>query len=184
MRGFHGSGSGRGGRHRGGQGGQVVPLLAAFVVFAGLFMIGLAHLGGGAVDRAMARRAADAAALAGAAEGRNVADRLARENGARITRYDEPGNDTELVVTYGDARAIARARREGGRSTKGNDAAPALRAALARAAQILGHPIKVVRARGYVVELTDAGFAELSPRASEAGLCPHATRQFRVCGAT
>ncbi len=163
------------------QRGQVVPLLAAFIVFAGLVLIALAHLGGGAVDRAMARRAADAAALAGAAEGHNVADRLARENGARITRYDERGTDTELVVRYGDARAIARARREGG-GTKQGEASPALRAALARAAQILGHAPKLVRARGYVAEFTDAGFAELAPRAAEAGLCAAGPRQLRVCG--
>ena len=34
--------------------GQVVPLLAALIVFAGLAMIALAHLGGGAVERAQA----------------------------------------------------------------------------------------------------------------------------------
>ena len=39
--------------------GQVVPLIAAFVVFAGLALIALAHLGGGAVDRAEAKRAAE-----------------------------------------------------------------------------------------------------------------------------
>lgn len=166
------------------QRGQVVPLLAAFIVVAGLFLMALAHLGGGAVERAMARRAADAAALAGAAEGRTGAERLARDNGARITRYDQPGRDTELVVTYGDARAIARARREGGGVAIKSAAAPALRAALARAAQLLGRAPKVVRARGYLVELTEAGFAELAPRAAEAGLCPSGPRQFRVCGAT
>ncbi|MEY2469684.1 MAG: hypothetical protein QOF21_2382, partial [Actinomycetota bacterium] len=56
--------------------GQVVPLLAALVVIAGLAMIALGHLGGGSVERAQARRAADAAALAGAAEGRSAAQHL------------------------------------------------------------------------------------------------------------
>jgi hypothetical protein len=165
--------------------GQVVPLLAAFVVFAGLFMIGLAHLGGGAAQRAMARRAADAAALAGAAEGPDAAQRLARANDARITRNKTSGNESEVVVEYGDARAIARARREGGgQPQRPTDPAPALRAALARVAQLLGHSPRVVRARGYVVELTDAGFAELAPRATEAGLCPSGPRELRVCGST
>ncbi len=165
--------------------GQVVPLLAAFIVFAGLFLIGLAHLGGGAVDRALARRAADSAALAGAAEGRGRADEFARANGARITRFGQRGQDTEVVVAYGDAHAIARARLEGGGSTsKPGDPAPALRAALARAAQILGHRPKVVRARGYTVELTPEGFTELAPRAKDAGLCPSGPREFTVCGAT
>ena len=47
-----------------------------------------------------------------------------------------------------------------------------MRAALARAAQILGHKPKTVRARGLVADFTPEGFAELAPRAAEAGLCP------------
>lgn len=165
--------------------GQVVPLLAAFIVFAGLFMIGLARLSGGAVERALARRGADAAALAGAADGSEAAQRLARTNDARITRYRTEKNETEVVVRYGDAHAIARARLEGGgQRQRPGDPSPALRAALARAAQLLGHQPKVVRARGHDVELTDAGYAELAPRAIEAGLCPSAPRTLRVCGAT
>lgn len=164
--------------------GQVVPLLAALVVFAGLSMIALAHLGGGAVERAEARRAADAAALAGAAEGRGGADRLAGANDAAISRYDESGHDAEVVVRYGQARAIARARREGGGGgTHPGDPAPALRAALARATQILGHRPAVVRARGVTVEFTPAGYDELAPRAVEAGLCASGPNQMRVCGA-
>jgi len=167
-----------------GERGQAVPLLAALVVIAGLAMIALAHLGGGAVERAAARRAADAAALAGAAEGRGAADRLAAANDASIRRYDESGRDAEVVVRFGEARAIARARREsGGLGAKPGDPSPALRAALARAAQILGHKPGVVRARGITVDLTPDGFTELAPRASEAGLCPSGPSQMRVCGA-
>ena len=163
--------------------GQVVPLIAALVVIAGLFLLVLARLGGGAVDRAQARNAADAAALAGAAEGRGGADRLAEANGASIRRYDEDGKDAEVVVALGDARAIARARRDGGGlAPKPGDPSPALRAALARAAQILGHKPKTVRARGHVVDFTPEGFAELAPRAAEAGLCPSGENQMRVCG--
>ncbi len=166
--------------------GQVVPLMAAFIVIAGLFMLGLAHLGGGAVQRALARRGADAAALAGAAESRDGADRLARANDARITRYKQVNDrEAEVVVQYGGAHAIARAVREGGGTQpKATDPSPALRAALARAAQVLRHQPRVVRARGYVVELTDAGFAELAPHAAEVGLCPAGPRSFRVCGST
>jgi hypothetical protein len=163
--------------------GQVVPLLAALVVIAGLFLLMLARLGGGAVDRAQARNAADAAALAGAAEGRGGADRLAERNGAAIRRYTEHGNDAEVVVELGDARAIARARREGGGvAMKPGDPSPALRAALARAAQILGHKPKTTSAHGYVATFTAEGFAELAPRAAEAGLCPSGDTQMRVCG--
>jgi len=164
--------------------GQVVPLLAALVVFAGLVMLALAHLGGGAIDRAEARRAADAAALAGAAEGPSGAQRLADFNNAQITRYDQEGDDAEVVVRYGDARAIARARREGGGLRTGpNDPSPALRAALARAAQLLGHKPQVVRARGVTVDLTPAGYGELAPIGDQAGLCPSGPNQMRVCGA-
>ncbi len=167
-----------------GERGQTVPLLAALVVIAGLAMIALAHLGGGAVERAEARRAADAAALAGAAEGRSGADRLAHANDARLSRYDESGRDAEVVVHYGAARAIARARRDsGGTAVRPGDPSPALRAALARAAQVLGHKPDVVRARGLVVDLTSTGYAELAPRAAEAGLCPSGPNQMRVCGA-
>lgn len=164
--------------------GQVVPLVAALVVIAGLFLMMLARLGGGAVDRAQARRAADAAALAGAAVGREGAERLAEANAARVLRYKQTGRDAEVVVRQGDAKAIARARRDGGGlGSKPGDPSPALRAALARAAQILGHKPKTVRARGVVADFTPEGFAELAPRAAEAGLCPSGPNQMRVCGA-
>jgi hypothetical protein len=163
--------------------GQTVPLLAAFVVFAGLAMIALAHLGGGAVDRAAAKRAADAAALAGAAEGSDAATRFAEANGASVQKYKEAGDDATVEVHYGDARATSRAQREGGgENLKPGDPAPALRAALARAEQILGHKPAVVRASGYVAEFSPAGYAELAPRAQEAGLCPSGPNQMKVCG--
>lgn len=165
--------------------GQVVPLLAALVVIAGLFLLVLARLGGGAVERAHARNAADASALAGAAEGRGGATRLADENDAAILRSKQDDKDFEVVVRFGDAKAIARARRDGGGlGTRPGDPSPALRAALARAAQILGHKPKTTRARGVVADFTPEGFAELAPRAAEAGLCPSGPNQMRVCGAS
>lgn len=165
--------------------GQVVPLMAAFVVFAGLAIIALAHLGGGAVDRAEAKRAADIAALAGAADGQGAASDYVQRNGARLRSYKESGGDATVEVRYGDARAVSRAHRDG---TKGGgrpgDPAPALRAALARAAQVLGHSPQVVRASGYTAVFTAPGYAELAPRASEAGLCPSGPNTMTVCGAT
>jgi hypothetical protein len=164
--------------------GQVVPLLSGFIVFFGLAVIALAHLAGGAVDRAEAKRAADVAALAGAAEGNEAATRFARANAASLTDYDRDGEDTSVEVHYGDARAVSKAHLDGGgQSQKPGDPAPSLRAALARAAQILGHQPGVVRASGYVVDLTPSGYAELAPRASEAGLCASGPNQMRVCGA-
>ena len=165
--------------------GQFVPLLTAFIVFAGFAIIALAHLGGGAVDRAEAKRAADVAALAGAAEGEGAAQRLAEENGASMSDYAESDDDATVEVHYGDARAVSRAHRDGGgEGTKPGDPAPALRAALARAAQILGHKPGVVRASGYVARFTPQGFAELEPRAAEAGLCPISPNEMKVCGSS
>ena len=164
--------------------GQVIPLLAALVVVAGLAMIALAHLGGGAVDRAQARRAADAAALAGAADGRAGAEALANDNDASVSRFSTSGRDSEVVVKLGDARAIARARRDGGGvGTRPGDPSPALRAALARAAQIVGHKLATVRASGVSVTLTPDAYAEIAPRAAEAGLCASGPNEMRVCGA-
>jgi hypothetical protein len=165
--------------------GQVVPLVAAFVVFVAFALIALAHLGGGAVDRAEAKRAADIAALAGAADGPAAAADYARRNGATLRNYKESGDDVSVTVDYGDARATSKAHRDGGRGAlRPGDPAPALRAALARAAQILGHKPAVVRARGYVARFTAAGFAELAPRSTEAGLCPSGPDEMRVCGST
>ncbi|HVT76302.1 MAG TPA: hypothetical protein VHD87_04675 [Acidimicrobiales bacterium] len=165
--------------------GQVVPLMAAFVVFAGLVIIALAHLGGGAVDRAEAKRAADIAALAGAVDGEPAAAGYATRNGATLSHFDQSGDDATVEVHYGDARATSKAHRDGrGGTARPGDPAPALRAALARAAQILGHPPDVVRAHDYMAQFTPAGYAELSPRAADAGLCPSGDNEMKVCGAT
>jgi hypothetical protein len=165
--------------------GQVVPLMAGFVMFAALALIALAHLGGGAVDRAEAKRAADIAALAGAADGPAAASDYARRNGGRLHHYDESHDDTTVEVRYGDARAVSRAHRDGGRGTpRPGDPAPALQAALARAAQVLGHRPAVIKASGYVARFTSAGFAELSPHAAEVGLCPSGPDAMKVCGST
>jgi hypothetical protein len=165
--------------------GQVVPLMAGFVVFAGLAIIALAHLGGGAVDRAEAKRAADIAALAGAAEGPAAADNYARRNGATVHDYKQSGPDAAVEVYYGDARAVSKAHRDGGKGSLGpNDPAPALRAALARAEQVLGHRPGVVRAAGYTARFTPSGYAELEPHGSEVGLCPSGPDEMKVCGST
>ncbi|MGI8806383.1 MAG: M15 family metallopeptidase, partial [Acidimicrobiales bacterium] len=88
------------------------------------------------------------AALAGAAAGRSAADALATANGAELISYKEVGNDTEVRVRLGPAEATGRARRTGDRDggpahgpTKG--LAAAMRAALARAEQLLGQPVPV-----------------------------------------
>ena len=137
--------------------GQVLPFVALLVVLAGAAVLVLGRLGALAVGRAQARTAADAAALAGAAEGEEAARRLAAANGAAVDGFGVAGRDTELraFVDLGGGRhldAIARARRSGGRpagAASGSRAglAPAMVAALTRAEQLLGERVPVVSGR-------------------------------------
>jgi uncharacterized membrane protein len=94
--------------------GQLAPLYAVIVLVAGGSMVLLVHLGVLALHRAQARSAADAAALAGAAEGRDAADEVARRNGAVLESFIAVGTDVEVRVRVGSTHATARARREGG----------------------------------------------------------------------
>ena len=93
--------------------GQLTPLYAVIVLVAGGAMLLLAHLGVLAVHRAQARTAADAAALAGAAEGRPAAENVAQANGAVLESFVALGSDVEVRVRVGSTHATARARREG-----------------------------------------------------------------------
>lgn len=91
--------------------GQAMPLLVMLVLLAGVSVLVLTDLGVAAVSQAQARTAADAAALAGAAEGREAATRVAEANGATLESFEVAGAETEVVVRVGEARARARARR-------------------------------------------------------------------------
>lgn len=95
---------------RGRERGQATPLMAAVVVLAGLVALAVVHMGGEAVDAARARTAADAAALAGAAEGRQGAAAVAEANGGRLVGYREVGTDVVVVVRVGAVESRARAR--------------------------------------------------------------------------
>lgn len=90
--------------------GQVTPLVAVVVLVVALVALGVARLGAGAVDAARARTAADAAALAGAAEGRAAADEVAAANGGRLVFYEALGTDVVVTVEVGQASVRARAR--------------------------------------------------------------------------
>ena len=87
-------------------------LMTAAVALAGALVFGLARLGEAAVSRAQARTAADAAALAGIAAGREAADAVVTANGGHIVAYSLDGPELQVVVKLGDAQATARARRE------------------------------------------------------------------------
>ena len=89
--------------------GSVLPLIAAGMLLAGLLALGLGRVGQSAVARASARTAADAAALAGAIEGRPAAEELARANGGRMTAFERLGPDVRVTVRVGRAVATARA---------------------------------------------------------------------------
>ena len=128
--------------------GSALPFLALTIVLVGVIVILLGRMGGAATSRAGARNAADAAALAGAAAGRTAADELAQANGAVLLDYKEVGNDTEVRVRLGPAEAVGRARRTGDRAGGGGAGATkglaaAMRAALARAEQLLGRSVPI-----------------------------------------
>ena len=135
--------------------GSAVPLIALVVVLIGCVVVGLGRLGAAGAARAAARTAADAAALAGAADGRAAAEALAEANGAELVGYEGIGLDTRVTVRVGPAEAVGRARRVGGGGA-GSGApvvgggagagglAPAMRAALTRAEELLGHPVPIV----------------------------------------
>ncbi len=89
--------------------GQAVPLFLLFVVVALLGLSVLARLGTAVDDAARARTAADAAALAGAVDGWDAAEQLARANGGHLDRYRRRGVTVTVTVTVGRARATARA---------------------------------------------------------------------------
>jgi hypothetical protein len=91
----------------------VLPLVALATVMAGGGVLVLGRLGEAAVARAGARTAADAAALAGAADGEPAARDVAAANGATMLRYEALGQDTRVTVRLGRAEAVGRARREG-----------------------------------------------------------------------
>lgn len=125
--------------------GQALPVVVLLLALAGAVVVGAGRLGVATVDAAEAQVAADAAALAGAAEGEVSARSVAEANGARV--LDVRGGVTDLTVTVvvGEARAQARAVVDlptGGVARAG--LAPAMVAALARAEDLLGEPIVVV----------------------------------------
>lgn len=97
-------------RGRRGEVGQVAPLILMVVVVLTLVLLGVARLGAAADDVAKAHLAADMAALAGAADGRAGAVRIATLNGARLVRFRSTGHDAIVTVTVRGVRATARAR--------------------------------------------------------------------------
>ena len=92
--------------------GQAVPLMAGLIGFAVVVLWALVPLAKAADERARAGTAADAAALAGAAEGEDAAREVATANGARLVGWRAAGPMVWVEVRLGDARAEAKARRD------------------------------------------------------------------------
>lgn len=107
----------------------------------------LGTLGRATFDRAAARTAADAAALAGAATGPAAARDLAATNGGELVDLVEDAAGLTVTVRVGDAVATARAERVdpgvGDDGSSEGGLAPAMLAAIARAEQILGRPVTI-----------------------------------------
>lgn len=90
--------------------GQATPLVAVLVLLACGVVLLIAHLGQAADARARAQTAADAAALAGAADGEDAARATAAANGAVVEVVRREGGDAWVRVRVGRATAEARAR--------------------------------------------------------------------------
>jgi len=133
--------------------GQAMPLAAAMVAVVAVALVGLVPVGRALADRARARTAADAAALAGAVEGEQAARELAIGNGGELIGFERTGQEVIVRVRVGAVDAYARARATTravgagpGPGSGGERAglAPAMLAALARADGALGRPVEVV----------------------------------------
>lgn len=173
--------------------GSALPLLVFTVLACGLLAMALGRIGSAAADRARAVTAADAAALAGVAGGETEARRLARANGGELIRFEERGDDRRVTVRVGRATAVARAHPEGssardrGNGPLGQQPAPAMRAALSRAGQLIGRPVVVrtVVDNGLAVDVATADVEELVAVGTRAGLCrpdPEARpKRFTLC---
>lgn len=101
------------------QRGSVLPLVALVILALGGLCVALAGLGRDAVTSAQARIAADAAALAGAAEGEAVARQVAEDNGAEVVAYIQEGVEVEVRARVERTEAVARATREDAAATIG-----------------------------------------------------------------
>jgi|APSaa5957512493_1039668.scaffolds.fasta_scaffold01338_3 uncharacterized membrane protein len=93
--------------------GQTLPLMALLVLLAVGLAILAAELGAVAVERAQARTAADAAALAAATDRvdpEKAAHLMATSNGATLESFRRDGFEVVIVVRVGRARATAKAQ--------------------------------------------------------------------------
>ena len=87
--------------------------------------------------------AADAAALAGAAEGPQAAAELARVNGSASDVVEGTVGDATVTVRVGDAHAVARAQAAPPAGARTEGLTPEMIAAVARAGALLGTSVPI-----------------------------------------
>ncbi len=127
-----------------GDSGQALPLLLVVLLVGVGAMVVLGRLGLRAMEAAQARTAADAAALAGAAEGTPGAEALARANGSATVDVQGGVGDATVTVRVGGVDARARAQAPPPRTGSGTEGlTAAMTAAVARAGALLGRPVPV-----------------------------------------
>lgn len=158
--------------------GQVSVLFALCIVVVFGLMVGIATAGRIAVERARARAAADAVALAGADP---VAQQMLRDRWVKLGAEVEIGPDTALAVS---GQAQARAWVLPGAATV--QRAPALVALVARAEQLLGGgPLVPIAWGSRSVTLAPDDARRFDLLAVEFGLCraaaAHGATSFELC---
>lgn len=127
--------------------GQALPLMLMALALAAAVMMAVGGLAQRAAVDARARTAADAAALAGAADGEGAARALAAANDADLVAFDERGERVRVTVVVAGRQAVAAAERlsptpplPGGPSA---GLTPAMQAAIARAEALLGQVVPI-----------------------------------------
>lgn len=123
--------------------GQALPIVLVIMAVAMGAALLLGELGSRALAESRAQTAADAAALAGAAEGPEAAAELARVNGSTSSNVEGAVGDATVTVRVGEADAIARARAPVPSGTGAEGLTPEMTAAVARAGALLGIPVPI-----------------------------------------
>jgi hypothetical protein len=143
----------------------------------------MARFGATTAHASRSQSAADAAALAGAADGRDAGEAMANLNGADVVSYEVDGRDVEVRARVGETWAVARARRTGGgggvtgwvgtASVGGTASAlhPEVRRGLEVAAEALHQPVPIVEAAGRSVAVPRSFAARLDALSARTGLC-------------
>lgn len=163
-----------------GEAGQVTPLLALVAVFLIGVAVSVATIGRGLVDRRQAVVAADTVALAAVIDPA-AADDLAGwySNYGIAVNHDAAG----ASATSGEAQARAWAVVESGDVTN----SPAIAARMARAEQLIGRELAILRSFDLTVVVSETTAAHLQVVAHELGLCMNVASDvvgevtFEVC---